>query len=293
MNNYKRLCPKCGKEIFHSTEKYCKEKERAKTLCKSCGCRNPDRLRRMSEINSGDKNPFFGKKHTAAARSKISVNTDRSFIKTKDYRDRLSLASQGSKNPMYGRSIYDVWIDRYGREEADRRLVELKKSKSERMSGSGNHMYGKPSPQGSGNGWSGWYKGWFFRSLKELSYVILVIEANGYNWRSAESKDLRMNYFMDGRSRTYFADFLVDGSILVDVKPKRLMGSIQNLAKRDAALKFCKEKGFSYRMVDVKGLSEEEIVDLHGRGVVKFTDRYEKKMRERQINRENEDCRFF
>jgi hypothetical protein len=33
-------------------------------------------------------------------------------------------------------------------------------------------MYGKPSPQGSGNGWSGWYKGKYFRSIMELSFIV-------------------------------------------------------------------------------------------------------------------------
>ena len=140
-------------------------------------------------------------------------------------------------------------------------------------------MYGKPSPRGSGNGWSGWYKGWFFRSLRELSYVVGVLEKNMLGWRSAESRNLRMEYVLDGRSRTYFADFLVDDSILVEVKPKRLMGSKQNLAKRESALRFCEARGWLYRMVDVRILEEDVIVDLYRRGVVKFTSKYEAKMR--------------
>jgi hypothetical protein len=286
MKKYKRLCPRCSKEIFHSTEEYCESMERKKTLCKSCGCRNPNRLKRMSEINSGEKNPFFGKKHTDATKSKIA-NRDYSVNKTKAFRDKISLTSRGSSNPMYRRSVYSVWVEKYGREEADRRLSELNKKRSDQMSGSKNNMYGKPSPQGSGNGWSGWYKGWFFRSLRELSYVITVLEKNRSTWRSAESKDLRMKYIMDGRSRTYFADFLVDGSILVEVKPKKLMGSRQNLAKRKTASRFCKERGFSYRMVDVRILDEDVIADLHSRGVIRFTKRYEMKMRDRLMKREN------
>jgi hypothetical protein len=60
----------------------------------------------------------------------------------------------------------------YGKEKANK----MKNNLSILNSGSKNKMYGKPSPQGSGNGWSGWYKGWYFRSLIELSYMVNVIE---------------------------------------------------------------------------------------------------------------------
>ncbi|MBR4316812.1 MAG: hypothetical protein IKP65_07630 [Alphaproteobacteria bacterium] len=45
-------------------------------------------------------------------------------------------------------------------------MIELKKKYSEKSKGKNNPMYGKPAPKGSGNGVSGWYKGWFFRSLR-------------------------------------------------------------------------------------------------------------------------------
>jgi hypothetical protein len=39
-----------------------------------------------------------------------------------------------------------------------------------------------------GNGWSGWYKEYFFRSLGELSFIISVVERFGFNAVSAESQ---------------------------------------------------------------------------------------------------------
>ena len=277
---YKRKCPKCGKDIYHSTEEYCRLMERKETLCKSCGCRNPDRLARMSEMNSGEKNPFFGKKHTDATRIRIA-NRDYSCNSTQVQRDRVSLQVTGSGNPMYGRKVYDVWLEKYGKDEADRRRKEKADKASKQCSGMGNPMYGKPSPQGSGNGWSGWYKGWYFRSLKELSYVVLVIEANGYKWRSAESKDLKIPYVVDGISRTYFADFFIDETTLVEVKPKKLMDSRLNSLKKEAALKFCKERGYSYRMVDVRTLEDRDVADLYRSGAIRFISRYDIKMEQR------------
>lgn len=45
-------------------------------------------------------------------------------------------------------------------------------------------------------------------------------------------------------------------------------------------------------MVDVRILDEDVIIDLHRRGIIKFTNRYEMKMRKRlkRAKYENEDC---
>jgi hypothetical protein len=40
-------------------------------------------------------------------------------------------------------------------------------------------------------------------------------------------------------------------------------------------------------MVDVRILDEDVIADLHSRGVIRFTKRYEMKMRDRLMKREN------
>jgi hypothetical protein len=47
---------------------------------------------------SGEKNPFWGKG------------------------DQVS----GSKNPMYGKTYYQVWVEKYGKEVADKKLLDLK-----------------------------------------------------------------------------------------------------------------------------------------------------------------------
>ena len=95
----------------------------------------------------------------------------------------------GQKNGMYGKTPYDVWLQKYGKEEADRRYIEWRQriTKSSKR-GKESHNYGKTPPVGSGNGWGGWYNGWYFRSIKELTYMICVIQKNGYEWESAENK---------------------------------------------------------------------------------------------------------
>lgn len=53
---------------------------------------------------TGDKNPFYGKGHLM----------------------------EGEKNPMYGRSFYDIWVEKYGKEIADKKkedwLNKIKKN---------------------------------------------------------------------------------------------------------------------------------------------------------------------
>lgn len=39
--------------------------------------------------------------------------------------------NKGKNNPMYGKSVYDVWIEKYGEEEANKKLLKLKNNHSE------------------------------------------------------------------------------------------------------------------------------------------------------------------
>lgn len=39
--------------------------------------------------------------------------------RTQAQKDRMSKRMSGKNNPMYGRSFYDVWVEKYGKEEAE------------------------------------------------------------------------------------------------------------------------------------------------------------------------------
>ena len=123
-------------------------------------------IRKQKSISmSGINNSMFGKtpwnkgiKRTEEERKKISdgvktqynnlsideklVRNIRAQLKVKkywedhldelsEYRDKLSKANSGLKNPMAGKSIYSTWIENYGIEEADRKKLELSKKLSE------------------------------------------------------------------------------------------------------------------------------------------------------------------
>lgn len=54
-----------------------------------------------------------------------------------------SLSVSGSKNHMYGKIVYDIWLGKFGKEEADRRQEVSNKKNSESNSGEGNAMYSR------------------------------------------------------------------------------------------------------------------------------------------------------
>ena len=188
----------------------------------------------------------------------------------------MSKILSGTGNPMYGKSVYDVWLLKYGKKKADLLLEEKRKKHRISSAGERNPMYGKKSPQGSGNGWSGWYKEWYFRSLRELSYVINVLEPNGLAWKSAEN--IRIKYKdWEGNERTYHPDFLVENKLLVEVKPEKLMKSPSVIAKQKSAEKFAKSKGLKYELIDPPMLKEDQIEKMHKEKSIVFIERYELK----------------
>ena len=268
---FKRNCKECYKEIIYKNIGSFNRAMKQNSLCKSCA-------------KMGKRNSFYGKHHSDKTKSKLREKSSKQ-IHTKLSREKRSIRMTGSDNSMYGRSVYDLWIEKYGKKEANKRMVELKHKHSVNNSGKGNPMYGKPSPQGSGNGWSGWYKKWYFRSLRELSYVINYLEENDLEWISAEKKKFTIPYKdYDGTEKTYRPDFFVENKRLVEVKPNRLKQAVTNSLKAEAAKKFCKENGYEYEMVEAIKMKDDQILDLYKKGLIVFIERYKKKFEERYLN---------
>lgn len=201
------------------------------------------------------------------------------------YKDGKLCRSCISASAMKGKTVYEVWLEKYGKEIADQKLQQMKKKQSknskgennpnyqnkcngarglikysqnckgktleelygeekaelikEKISyhskGENNPMYGKPTPKRSGNGWSGHYNGYYFRSFLELKYLIYLIE-NNINFEMGENKFLKIEYEMDNKKRNYFPDFyLIDTKEVIEIKPKNLINSYQNKIKFEAA----------------------------------------------------------
>jgi len=271
---YIRKCPNCNITIEYATKYTLKYADNRNSLCKSC--RGTSNFNKMHDkMKSGKlEYGFSNKSHSSDTKNNISKN-----VKAAHTDGRLNI--NGENNPMYGTHIPNkykgiTYDERFGKEKS--KLIRDKISK--KNIGENNPMYGKPSPMGSGNGWSGWYKGWYFRSISELSYMINIIERFKLEWRPAEYKKYMVPYkYFDGRNRTYVADFIISNKYMVECKPRKLWNSKVVQLKKNAAVIFCNDNNLIYKMVECNRLSKTEIIDIYNSGDLIFTNRYDKKFK--------------
>lgn len=203
----------------------------------------------------------------------------------KIFREKCSLANKGENNSNFGGKWHGLnpassqkgktLEDLYGKEKAN----NIKNKISIASSGENNSMYGKPSPPGSGNGWSGWYNNWYFRSLLELSFMINVIERFNFTWLGAEKEKYKIHYIdWNNKKRTYHPDFVLNEKYLIEIKPKYLWNSETVKRKCEAAKIFCDDRNLKFKITScIKLLTHNEIEQLIKENKVKFIKRYQEK----------------
>ncbi len=274
-----KLCPICGKQFRGRKEKIrCSRKcyvedmkmttwadEEYKSKCRErvSGKNNP----MYGTHRYGKDNPFYGKKHSEETKKKIS---DDHKVNSKFYSNRV----KGSSNPMWGKGLFGNANGMYGKHHSEK----TKKRISYRMSGINNPMYGKPSPQGSGNGWSGWYKDQYFRSILELSAMI-HFENNNIIYELAEK--MRIKYSFVNSERTYAPDFyLPENDIVVECKYSKLINSPNNIAKFNSArLKFKRFEVLTEK--DIPILNDDKILELYLTQNIIWNKKYKKLFKDR------------
>lgn len=261
-----RNCPSCGEEIQYKTHGNKQLAERSDAFCRTCINQKRD--------YSGENNPFYGKHHSQEAKLKHSAVMTGKNLGVKDPRKGRS----GERNNMYGKSIYSVWLEKYGKEIADKKQLEFNEKQSIAQRGEKNKMYGKIPGIGAGNGISGWYKDWYFRSLHELTYMIHVIERFNLHWKSAESREFAVKYVNEnGTQRNYFCDFIINDKYIIEIKPKALRKTKENLLKFEAAKKQFVDLKFKVVSV-LKNITGEQLKNLINKGDVKLLDRWKNKI---------------
>ena len=275
MKKFTRECPQCKNIINYSRYSGHYTATKNNSRCKKCCSNDPARKEKLKKRMSGSNNPFYGKKHSEETKKIIIEKTKTrslDFI-TDEYRKKISITSSGKNNNMYGKSIYDVWLKKYGKEQADIKMQEFKRKQSFNNSGNKNNMYGKPSPMGSGYGWKGWYNGFYFRSLREASYM-LYLDSQGISWKPAEKIVIKyINW--DGKERTYRPDFLV-GNKIIEIKPLKMQETPNIKCKTAAAIEFCIKNNLIYEITDSK-IETDLIKEAYDNKLIKFHDKYKEK----------------
>lgn len=295
-NLLKRNCPQCHSVIKYSNKYNRNNAEKDNRLCKSCSnkesANKPEHKERMSKLMSGkgnpmynmtgSLNPFYGKTHTEKTKKIMRENRIKNshIYQSKEFREKMSEVTSGENNPMHGRAVYDIWLEKYGKEQADIKLKEFKYKLSEVMSGKGNPMYGISPSNSAGSGWSGWYNNWYFRSLRELSYMINVIERFNLKWKSGESKDYTISYTLEGVERTYKPDFIIEDKYMVEIKPKQLHNVKEVIEKKRAGIEFCSNHNLIYKLTDVPIIQKDELIELEKKKLIQFNSNYREKLYE-------------
>lgn len=170
----------------------------------------------------------------------------------------------------------EAYIERYGEEEGLIRLAALQAKHRANAMGSGNPMYGKPSPQGSGNGWKGWYRGHYFRSLREVAMMV-KLDVEGKAWTHGEKVTIPYQT-PDGNPGTYRPDFIV-GNLMIEIKPVKLHASPRVQAKAAGARVYCAANGLEYRLIDIE-IDSAAILKALDAGDIRFDRDYEARFRE-------------
>lgn len=244
--SFTRICPVCGKTLFHTRKHFRDSQEKQEKPCKQCSMSSPEHKAKFL----GENNPFHKSKLTTEILEKRRLSYERrgyDWKHTKEYREKMSKIN--SENPpMKGKTIYGQWLKKYGKEEADKRLKEWKEKHYKNTPRGETHCkFGKvPNKVIGYKSLYGWYKGVFFRSLTELMYLIWLID-NNIPYESLEQEKFAIPYEWEKQTHHYFGDFLVENKYFVEIKPQRLQSNLKIVAKKEAAEKYCKERGYIYK----------------------------------------------
>lgn len=177
--------------------------------------------------------------------------------KHREFIEKMSNVTSGVNNPMFGRNDQTsglkrlakertgkTWEEIYGVEQAQKMHAHASKV----FSGKGNPAYGKVYKNG-GKSVKGWYRGIYFRSLFEYSYL-KHLEKIGFDVTDEHQvipEGLRIEY---GDQRTYVVDFVLpEQNLVIEIKPSYAVNSDNNRLKFAAAYEYCQKRGQEFRIV--------------------------------------------
>lgn len=108
------------------------------------GCHSEETIQKLKNSNSGEKNGMFGKKHSEKTKKlqrelklgpnsfmfgktgKLCPNFGKHYSEEtkKQWRKQRKGKLVGEKNPMYGKSNYSIWVEKYGEKIAEQKMIK-------------------------------------------------------------------------------------------------------------------------------------------------------------------------
>ena len=120
-------------------KKYSEETKKKKSISLK------DFYKKNPEAGRGKNAGMYGKHHSEETKMKIRESNlgKKHRPMSDDEKNKLSVLMSGKNNPMYGKSIYSVWVNKYGIEEANKKYEEWKKNSGNGNRGKTTHSKGK------------------------------------------------------------------------------------------------------------------------------------------------------
>ena len=84
-----------------------------------------------------------------------------------------------------------------------------------------------------------------------------------YKWLDAsplvikwESECVAIPYVLRGEGKRYYPDILINGNLLIEIKPANQQNSEMNLKKFEAARGFCERRGWVFQVITKKEMTD-------------------------------------
>ena len=246
------ICKNCFKSLMGHLRKHSIKAEDYKKMYPNAIFMDDEQKKIISEKTKNAMNKPETRERYLESRKNIDYskfifkyNRENNDIKKKMYsQERNKKISEARKKyweDKKGKTVEQL----YGEETG----MYIRKTKSQQTSGKNNPAYGKV--YNNAGRVRGYYKGYFFRSLWECSFL-RFLEENGTDLKDVEYEKIKLPYTKDGGGRTYTPDyFLPKEKKLIEVKSKwHLERDKEDIElKKFVAEKWCKQNNATYEIL--------------------------------------------